>query len=311
MARRATAAGPDPLGLRRVLGDRLLPVLVAAMAFLAALALGGAIAAQTWADRWRLGAGTALTAQVPRPDEATGDAAGTPTRLERSLALLRASPAIATARMLSADELAELLRPWLGSDRSLPAGLLPAVIAVRAVADPPGGEAAFERLAETLRTAVPGAVLESHATWVSRLASLLRALEACGWGALLLVVAVATLVVAAATRAGLVARRATVDLLHGLGATDVYVATRFARRAMALAAIGGVGGTILALPVLLGVARLARPFGPAGAEAGITATAWGLPALLWLGLAVLPLSAAAIGYVTAQGTVRIWLRRLP
>jgi cell division transport system permease protein len=33
--------------------------------------------------------------------------------------------------------------------------------------------------------------------------------------------------------------------------------------------------------------------------------------LLWLALPLLPLIAAAIGYLTAQATVRSWLRRLP
>ena len=44
--------GRDPLGLRRVLSDRLLPALVAAMALLAALTLAGA---RGWPTRpgWR------------------------------------------------------------------------------------------------------------------------------------------------------------------------------------------------------------------------------------------------------------------
>ena len=46
--RRAARLRParfDDLGLRRAISDRLLPLLVAAMAFLAALALAGAVAA--------------------------------------------------------------------------------------------------------------------------------------------------------------------------------------------------------------------------------------------------------------------------
>ena len=41
----------DDLGLRRALSDRLLPLLVGAMAFLAALALAGAIGASSLAAR--------------------------------------------------------------------------------------------------------------------------------------------------------------------------------------------------------------------------------------------------------------------
>jgi cell division transport system permease protein len=36
-----------------------------------------------------------------------------------------------------------------------------------------------------------------------------------------------------------------------------------------------------------------------------------LPPVLWLALPGLPLAAGAIGFATAQATVRSWLRRLP
>jgi cell division transport system permease protein len=36
-----------------------------------------------------------------------------------------------------------------------------------------------------------------------------------------------------------------------------------------------------------------------------------LSVALWLALPCLPVSAAAIGYATAHGAVRRWLRRLP
>ena len=86
---------------------------------------------------------------------------------------------------------------------------------------------------------------------------------------------------------------------------------RFARRTTWLAALGGGIGALAALPLLLGLARLAAPFADGNAT---DIAAHGLPelsALLWVGLSVLPLAAAAIGFVTAQATVRGWLRRLP
>ena len=58
----------DDLGLRRGLGDRMLPLLVAAMAFLAAMALAGALAAAALAQHWQGGAEAALTVQVPHPE---------------------------------------------------------------------------------------------------------------------------------------------------------------------------------------------------------------------------------------------------
>jgi len=45
-------AGFDELGLRRAISDRMLPFLVAAMGFLAALALSGWVGAAALANSW-------------------------------------------------------------------------------------------------------------------------------------------------------------------------------------------------------------------------------------------------------------------
>jgi cell division transport system permease protein len=299
-------AGFDELGLRRAISDRMLPFLVAAMAVLAALALGGWVGAASLARHWQQGAGAALTVQVPQPKEPAAQGAGS--RLDRVVALLAGMSGIAEARPLSDDELAELLRPWLGSGAERLALPLPAVIAVR-LAD---AGLALDPLAARLDAVAPGTLVESHGVWIRRLAVLARSLQACAGVALLLVVAVAAAVIAVATRAGLVARREAIEIVHGLGATDGYIATRFARRATLLAAIGGAVGAVVALPVLLTLASLAAPF-MGGAQDVISPNdvLASLPATLWLALPGLPAAAAAIGFATAQGTVRRWLRRLP
>ncbi len=108
--------GFDELGLKRALSDRLLPFLVAAMAFLAALALAGAAGASALAQHWREGAGASLTVQVPRPDApATGEPGA---RLPAVLTALRGAPGVVSARALTAEELTALLRPWLGGGSS-------------------------------------------------------------------------------------------------------------------------------------------------------------------------------------------------
>lgn len=300
----------DDLGLRRALGDRVLPLLVAAMAFLAALAITGAVAARGLAGHWQEGAADTLTLQIPQPNAASG-AAGNPSRVERAMALLHASPAVLSARLLGTAELTELLRPWFGADGAPPALPLPGVVALHLV---PGLEAGLPALAESLAAAVPGADLEAHGQWVERLATLAASLQACAWLALAVVAGVAVMVIAVATRSGLVARRDAIQIVHGLGATDGYIASRFARRATALAALGATLGACLALPVLLAMASLAAPF---TAEAQAAAPNWpwsiaaALPGSVWAALPALPLAAAGIGFVTAQGTVRRWLRRLP
>lgn len=321
---RAGGRRADGLALRRAMSDRLLPALVAAMTFLAALALAGAVGASLLADRWRAGAAAILTVQVPRSDEpaaATGTLpqVGSPaTRIDAVMALLSAEPGLAGMHRLDRQALVQLLSPWLGNADTI-ALPLPAVLQLRlrpGLATPPG-------LAATLDRAAPGTLLERNGAWSDRLVVLTTSLQACAGLALLVVAGVAVAVVAAATRAGLSARRQAIEIVHGLGATDGYIAGRFAGRATRLAVFGGAAGALLSVPLLLALCHLAAPFAAPPGVAGSVAA--GDPSLtmllpqmlvrvplpLWIGLPLLPVVAAAIGWGTAQATVRTWLRRLP
>jgi cell division transport system permease protein len=305
-------SGFDELGLKRALSDRVLPLLVAAMAFLAALALAGWTGSASLARHWQEGVGSALTVQVPQPHAAApGEAAagGKDDRLATVLAMLTGTPGVASARALSDEELSELLRPWLGAGTGRLAIPLPAVIAVR-LAD---SDVDLTPLAQRLDTAAPGTLVEDHGVWIRRLAVLARSLQACAALAVLLVALVGAAVIAVATRAGLSARREAIEIVHGLGATDGYIAGRFAARATLLATMGGLAGAILATPVLVTLAELSAPFagGPGPAVDPLSETLGALPIGLWISLPGLPATAALIGFLTAQGTVRRWLRSLP
>ena len=312
----------DELGLRRALSDRMLPLLVAAMAFLAALAMAGWFGTAALSRHWQQGAGASLTVQVPQASEPA--ARGEQTRVAAVLALLTDTQGVASAHALSDRELADLLKPWLGEGADRLAIPIPAVIAVR-LAD---REVGLETLSHRLADVAPGTLVEDHGIWLRRLAVLARSLQACAALALLLVACVAAAVIAVATRAGLSTRREAIEIVHGLGATDSFIASRFAGRATLLAAMGAAGGALAALPVLLTLARMAAPFvgevgsggiGPGGIDQGQIGGAGvmmrdvlgTLPAPLWLALPCLPLGAAAIGFATAHSAVRRWLRRLP
>jgi cell division transport system permease protein len=66
------------------------------------------------------------------------------------------------------------------------------------------------------------------------------------------------------------------------------------------------------LPVVLALANIAAPLAGATPRLNVPADVLtALPAGLWLVLPGLPLIAATIGCMTAQITVRRWLRRLP
>lgn len=308
MARRRSASRADRIGLRAAMADRLLPFMVAAMSFLAALALAGSLAASALATHWLSGAQGLVTVEVPDP--ATPASANGPHRVDAALALLKAR-GLTDARILSRQELAPLLKPWLGSaaaDGTLPIAL-PAVIVAHgnAAADP-------ATLASGLDKAVPGTLVESGSRWAARLEALTGSLRASAAAILVIVALVAASVVAVAVRAGLAQRREAIEIIHGLGALDSDIANQFARRAMRLAATGGLIGALIALPVLVWLGRLSASFAvetPAATGAGATASlAAALPPLLWASPAIFTVATAVIGWIAAQATVRGWLKQL-
>jgi cell division transport system permease protein len=289
----------DPLGLRSAMADRLLPSLVGAMSFLAALALAGSMAAASLARQWQGDTGTALTVQVTDP--AAPAAAGKGSRLQAVLAILQASPNVRDPTPLSADAMNKLLQPWLGEDTAQLALPVPAIIT--ASWDQSGSASVLQA---ALDAAAPGTLAATGAAWASRVAALTGSIQASAVAVLLLVAFVAAAVISVATRAGLAQRREAIEIIHGLGALDSDIANRFAIRATWASATGAALGALAALPALFWLARLAAPF------AGILppSASPALPLPLWASLPVLPLVAAIIGWMTAQVTVRGWLRQL-
>jgi cell division transport system permease protein len=117
-------------------------------------------------------------------------------------------------------------------------------------------------------------------------------------------------VIVVAARSGLAARRETILIVCQLGASDGYIARRFANRVSALAFIGGAIGGSIALPVVFALTTLAASLAGRGTTDWTFAYALSRMRLWQLPL-ILPVMAAIIAYFTAHITLRQWLRQLP
>ena len=211
----------------------------------------------------------------------------------------RTAPGVVAATPVPEAELRATLSRWLGPSASDPrlALPLPALIDVD-LAD--GADA--EAVAEAVRRAVPNAQWIAHR---ERLAPMLGALNSLALAAAAIValtlLATAAAVVLAA-RSSLEAHRQTIDIMHGVGATDRQIALLFQRKLALDALTGGIAGGLMAAVVLAVVA--AGGIARAGAWSGARLLGAGDLAVL----ASLPFLGAVLATIVARTTVLRALR---
>jgi cell division transport system permease protein len=159
------------------------------------------------------------------------------------------APGVAAVRPVPEREMRATLERWLGpagAESDLP---FPALIDVDLQ---PG--ASPSAIAARVERAVPGARFVAHS---AMLGPVLRALNSLTWLAFALVILIALATAAAvvlAARGALDTNRPTIEVMHGVGATDDQVARLFQRRIALDSLAGGVAGAAAAGVVLLLVA---------------------------------------------------------
>jgi len=289
-----TGEAGDLLGLRRADGGGL-PVAIAAMAFVAALAVAADGAARATGEAFWATGDRARTVLIPDPDT---------TRVAAALAVLHDDAGVLAARTLDTAEVAGLLRPWVGSDEfgDLP---MPGVIAVVLR---PG--AADDGLATTLAAAAAGATISDQDDQLATAKQVMDEVRLLAGGVLAAIGVAGGVLVAVATRATLLLRRETVEIAHGLGAEDGWIVGRLGRIGAARAAVGALFGVCTALPPLVALAWSAPTMSGAPSSAGSLVARVPVPVQTWAGLAAIPVIAALIGWLAASSVARAWLRRL-
>ncbi len=282
---------------------RFLPWIVALMVYLAGLALAGALLLDAALDDWSRGVSGVMTVELPpAATEQAGDIAVAPV-----VALLQATPGVASVKLLPRAAVAKLVEPWLGTGQAIAALALPQLIDVRI---DPAHRPDFAALRAKLATAAPGAVLDDARLRFDRLFDLGMSIEVMTVVILVLIGIAAVLTTVFATRAGLAVHQNVIEILHILGARDSYIARQFARHALGLGLRGGVTGLVLAaatLALLGHAAAAAAILGPGlRLVPAITLLPW-----QWSVLVLVPIAAAAITYFTALATVHGALARMP
>lgn len=166
--------------------------------------------------------------------------------LGRLLQAVRSAPGVTAAEAVPESEMRRTLERWLGpaaKSRELP---VPALVNfdVRSGAD-------LRLVQQRVHAVAPSATISAHREAVGPLLRSLRVLQWVAFGLVLLLSAAAAAAVVLAARGALDTHRFTIEVMHGIGATDLQVTHLFQRKIAIDALVGSLAGAAAAALVLL------------------------------------------------------------
>jgi cell division transport system permease protein len=166
--------------------------------------------------------------------------------LDTLLKAVRSAPGVTGATAVPESEMRKTLERWLGpaaQSRDLP---VPALINfdIR-----PGADVAV--IGQRVAAVAPDASIAAHRETVRPLLRSLHVLQWVAFGLVILLSAAAAAAVVLAARGALDTHRFTIEVMHGIGATDHQVTNLFQRKIAIDALVGSLAGAAAAALVLL------------------------------------------------------------
>lgn len=158
---------------------------------------------------------------------------------DAALAIARSTPGVSAARLISEDEAAALLAPWLGQEADITGLPVPLLIDVTLSGDGPDIPSVRKRLA----AGAPGAEWDDHADWKAPFSAAARTMRLVAGGAVILPVIVLAAMIATATLASFWSRMDVVRTLRLIGADDGYILRMFERPFAIRAGLGAAAGS--------------------------------------------------------------------
>lgn len=259
------------------------------MAFLAVFALALSLATGRLADRWSAELARSSTVRIAAP-KGQLDA-----QTRAAMKVLRTTPGVASARVLSTEDQEKLLAPWFGPD--LPLDTLPLPQLIEVIEDAKGFDTDGLRL--RLSAEAPSAVLDDHTRWRRPLVKAADRLRSLGLLSIALIALTMAAMITLAANAALAANAQVIAVLRLVGAMDSYIARAFVRRFTLRAVTGAAVGTAAGM---IAIALLPRASTAGGFLTGLGFSGWG-----WSWPLVIPLLAGVVAFLATRAAA---LRRL-
>jgi cell division transport system permease protein len=167
-------------------------------------------------------------------------------KLEAIADALRSSAGVTGVQPIPESDMRKTLARWLGDEaqsRDLP---VPALVNFDL-----GKGADLGAIERRLRSLAPDARVTAQQESLAPLLRSLRILQSVAFGLVLLLGAAAAAAVVLAARGALDTHRFTIEVMHGVGATDLQLTHLFQRRIAIDALAGSIGGALCAAVILV------------------------------------------------------------
>jgi cell division transport system permease protein len=257
------------------------PLLIAIMTFVMVVVAAAGLALSNTASVVKAGVENRYSIQI-----ADGSV-----KAPAAISAARTAPGVSRVEQVPPEDLRRTLERWLGPEGAKADLPLPVIIDVdlRPGADP-------SAVSDRIERDVPGARFVAHRTSLAPLLDALRGLTLLAFGLVLLIALASAAAIVLAARGALDTHRATIEVMHGIGATDDQVARLFLRQIAIDALLGGIGGAVVAgliLAAIVGGASFATSL------AGAPPIGWDDAAIL----ALMPLAVALLATLVARGAL--------
>ena len=162
------------------------------------------------------------------------------------LSALRGNRDVTGVEPVPEADMRTTLRSWLGAEADNPDLPVPSLVNFDAARG-----ANLAAIEQQVRQAAPDATVLAHRDNLRPVLRSLRLLQLLTLGLVALLAVAAAAAVVLAARGALDTHRFTIDVMHGMGATDVQVTQLFQRKIAVDALVGSVAGALTAVAVLL------------------------------------------------------------
>jgi cell division transport system permease protein len=275
---------------------RFLPMIIGILVFVASITLALVLGSANLTSGTSKALQNSITVQLPfgyDSDTAT---------LKKVLRTAAETAGVGEVRAMPAAENAALLKPWLGDVVDAYQDGLPVLVEVQIV-EPEKFDAAV--LTTSLQAINDNIMVDDHRTWLKDTASIHQAVGTLSYGIVLSLAAALLLAVLLTTQMVLTVCTPTIGMLHLVGASDAFIARQVTRSVFHAAALGTLGGFMLAIIALIGWQHLL-----ADTTWQALLIAFSLNWLDWLVLACLPLLLIGVALISCHLAVRVKLPRL-